>query len=191
MKKPSPKKRATHRPRKKVTVQQPTVARPSPETSAPAPQVVSSLPIRHILVPIDFSIHSKNALRYAVPMAEQYKAKLHLIYVIEPTVYPADLGFGQVIVPGVEEELRTKSEDELRLLIENEIGGRADAEHVVRTGKPHQEILTEAEEKSADLIIVATHGHTGVEQMLFGSTAMRIVRLARCPVLTIRPQVED
>ncbi len=159
---------------------------------SPAPQVVtSSLPIRRILVPIDFSVHSKNALRYAVPMAEQYNAMLHLIYVIEPTVYPADLGFGQVIVPGVEEELRTKSEDELRLLVENEIGGRAKAEYVVRTGKPHQEILSEAEDKGADLIIVATHGHTGVEQMLFGSTAMRIVRLARCPVLTIRPQIEE
>ncbi len=157
---------------------------------APAMRAASpsaSLPIRHILVPIDFSGYSKNALRYAVPMAEQYGATLHLVYVIEPTIYPADLGFGQVVMPGVEEELREKSKAQLENLIVEEIGSRVNAEAVVRTGKPHQEILREAQEKDIDLIIVATHGHTGVEQMLFGSTAMRIVRLAKCPVLTVRP----
>jgi len=143
--------------------------------------------INRILVPIDFSEYSKNALKYAVPMAEQAGATLYLIYVVEPTVYPADLGFGQVVMPGVEDELREKGSDELKALIEKEIGGRVKASSAVRTGKPHQEILLEAEEKNIDLIVMATHGHTGVEHMLFGSTAERIVRNARCPVLTIRP----
>jgi len=143
--------------------------------------------INRILVPIDFSEYSKNALKYAVPMAEQAGAKLHLVYVVEPTVYPADLGFGQVVLPGVEDELREKGKDELQALITREIGGRVEATAVVRTGKPYQEILLEAEERRIDLIIMATHGHTGVEHMLFGSTAERIVRNAKCPVLTIRP----
>ncbi len=147
----------------------------------------SSLAIQNILVPIDFSVHSKNALRYAVPMAEQYGATLHLIYVIEPTIYPADLGFGQVVMPGVESELRIKSEEELKNLVETEIGRKVPADTVVRMGKPHQEILNEAKERNVDLIILATHGHTGVEQILFGSTAMRVVRLAKCPVMTVRP----
>jgi nucleotide-binding universal stress UspA family protein len=146
-----------------------------------------SLPIQRILVPIDFSVHSKNALRYALPMAEQFGASLTLIYVIEPTVYPADLGFGQVVLPGVENEMRIKSEDELQHLIRSEIGDRVPADAIVCMGKPHQEILREAEARKVDLIVVATHGHTGVEQILFGSTAMRIVRLAKCPVLTVRP----
>jgi nucleotide-binding universal stress UspA family protein len=161
------------------------------QASQPLISHPSSLSIRRILVPIDFSVHSKNALRYAVPMAEQYHATLTLIYVIEPTIYPADLGFGQIIVPGVEEELRAKSEEELRSIIQTEIGGRAEAEAVVRMGKPHQEILNEAQEKQIDLLILATHGHTGVEQILFGSTAMRVVRLAQCPVMTIRPQAHN
>lgn len=144
--------------------------------------------INRILVPIDFSVHAKNALKYAVPMAEQLEAALHLVYVVEPTIYPADLGFGQVVLPGVEENLREKSKEELDNLIAQEIGGRVKATAVVRTGRPHQEILIEAEEKGVDLIIVATHGHTGVEHILFGSTAERIVRSAKCPVLTIRPQ---
>lgn len=147
-----------------------------------------SLGIRTILVPIDFSVHSKNALKYAVPIAEQFGAALHLVYVVEPTIYPADLGFGQVVLPGVEDELREKGAEELQGLIEREIGTRVKASSAVRTGNPHQEILAEAEDRNVDMIVVATHGHSGVEHMLFGSTADRIVKRAHCPVLTIRPQ---
>jgi len=160
----------------------------------PAPLVVSrpdALPIQRILVPIDFSVHSKNALRLAIPLAEQFGATLRLIYVVEPTVYPADLGFGQVVLPEVEEELRERGFSELKALMAAEIGERARASATVRTGKPHQEILFEAEQQKIDLIVVASHGHTGVEHILFGSTAMRIVRLATCPVLTVRPQAQQ
>jgi nucleotide-binding universal stress UspA family protein len=145
------------------------------------------LGIRSILVPIDFSAHSKNALKYAIPLAEKFRASVHLVYVVEPTVYPADLGFGQVVLPGVEDELREKGAGELEQLIRREIAGTVTATSSVRTGSPHQEILHEAEERGVDLIVVATHGHSGVEHILFGSTADRIVRHAQCPVLTIRP----
>ncbi len=144
--------------------------------------------IHSILVPIDFSVHSKNALKYAVPMARRFGATIHLIYVVEPTVYPADLGFGQVVLPGVEDELRDKGGEELQSLIRKEIGRTVTSSWAVRTGNPHQEILREAEERGVDLIVVATHGHSGVEHMLFGSTADRVVRHAKCPVLTVRPQ---
>ena len=143
--------------------------------------------INAILVPIDFSVHSKNALKYAVPLARQFDASLHLVYVVEPTIYPADLGFGQVVLPGVEEELRQKGADELRELIREEIGARVKATYAVKTGTPSQEILGEAEEKRVNMIVIATHGHSGLEHVLFGSTAERIVRKAQCPVLTIRP----
>lgn len=167
----------------KRTAKKPAERRP---LSRPATGELSRM-INRILVPIDFSEHSKNALKYAVPMAEQVGAALFLVYVVEPTVYPADLGFGQVVLPGMEEELRSKGAEELKGLIEREIGARVKASSCVRTGKPHQEILAEAAERMIDLIVMATHGHTGVEHMLFGSTAERIVRNAPCPVLTIRP----
>jgi nucleotide-binding universal stress UspA family protein len=163
---------------------------PKPQAASTVPPVGPLLGIRRILVPIDFSAHSKNALRYAVPMAEAFGASLHLVYVVEPTIYPADLGFGQVVLPAVEDELRDKGSDELKKMIEREIGDRVKATSAVRTGKPHQEILREAQETGVDLIIVASHGHTGVEHMLFGSTASRVVRLAECPVMTIRPQMK-
>jgi nucleotide-binding universal stress UspA family protein len=143
--------------------------------------------INSILVPIDFSVHSKNALKYAVPLAKQFDASIHLVYVVEPTIYPADLGFGQVVLPGVEEELRLKGADELQQLITEEIGVQVKATYAVKTGTPSQEILAEAEEERVNMIVIATHGHSGLEHVLFGSTAERIVRKARCPVLTIRP----
>lgn len=180
-------KRASRRPSRKAA----KPASKRPRTVRVMVTAPGSVPVHHILVPIDFSIHSKNALRYALTLAEQFDASLHLIYVVEPTIYPADLGFGQVALPEVEEELRERGHDELKTIIEQEIGDRAKATLCVRTGKPHQEILLEAEECKADLIVVATHGHTGVEQILFGSTAMRIVRLSKCPVLTLRPEAKQ
>jgi nucleotide-binding universal stress UspA family protein len=178
------KKTVTRKPVKKAVV------RPRPKKiPEPPARAAISLNIRSILVPIDFSVHSKNALKFAIPLAGQFGAALHLVYVVEPTIYPADLGFGQVVLPGVEDELREKGAEELQALIEREIGDRVKATCAVRTGNPHQEILHEADEKGVDMIIVATHGHSGVEHMLFGSTADRIVKRSRVPVLTIRPEV--
>lgn len=164
-----------------------TPQRSTGKHAAPRPSKAPGLGIRSILVPIDFSIHSKNALRHAVPMARQFGASIHLVYVVEPTIYPADLGFGQVVLPGVEDELREKGGHELQSLIKREIGRAVEASWAVRTGNPHQEILREAKEKRVDMIVVASHGHSGVEHLLFGSTADRVVRHAECPVLVIRP----
>ena len=75
-------------------------------------------------MPIDFSEHSKNALKYAIPFAHQFKASIDLIYVVEPTIYPADFSFGQIGFPNVEEELRDAGSEELENLIKNEIAGK-------------------------------------------------------------------
>jgi nucleotide-binding universal stress UspA family protein len=147
---------------------------------------LTRLGIRHILVPIDFSEHSKNALKYAIPYAVQFNARLDLLYVVEPTIYPADFSFGQVGFPNIEEELRKRGSEELNALVRNEIKGRVPAETAVRTGKPFYEINEYALEKNVDLIIIATHGHTGVEHILFGSTVEKVVRKAPCPVLVVR-----
>ena len=147
---------------------------------------LTRLGIQHILVPIDFSEHSKNALKYAIPYAVQFNARLDLLYVVEPTIYPADFSFGQVGFPNIEEELRKRGSEELNALVRNEIRGRVPAEAAVRTGKPFYEINEFARENNVDLIIIATHGHTGVEHILFGSTVEKVVRKAPCPVLVVR-----
>lgn len=142
--------------------------------------------LKRILVPIDFSDHSKRALNYAIPFAEHFGASIDLIYVVEPTIYPADFSFGQAGFPNVEEELRTSGANELESLIKKQIAGRVPARKVIRTGKPFYEIIEYAREAGIDLIIIATHGHSGMEQILFGSTAEKVVRKAPCPVLVVR-----
>ena len=149
---------------------------------------MATLPLKRILVPIDFSKHSKNALKYAVPFAKQFGAELLLVYVVEPTIYPADFTFGQVGIPNFENELRERGQHELERLVKEEVGKHVPANVVVCTGKPAFEIIKLAEEKKVDLIIIATHGHTGVEHMLFGGTTEKVVRRAHCPVLIVRPR---
>lgn len=146
----------------------------------------SRIELHRILVPIDFSEHSKKALQYAIPFAEQFEASIDLLYVVEPTIYPADFSFGQVGFPAVEDELRQRGSEELEALIQKEIGTRVKARSTVRTGKAFHEIDQHAREESIDLIIIATHGHSGVEHVLFGSTAEKVVRYAPCPVLVVR-----
>lgn len=151
------------------------------KSAQPAP-----IHLQRILVPIDFSEHSKSALKYAIPFAQQFKASIDLIYVVEPTIYPADFSFGQIGFPNVEEELRARGSDELEKLILKEISGKVTARKNVRTGKPFYEINQYAQEENIDLIIIATHGHSGMEHILFGSTAEKVVRKAPCPVLVVR-----
>lgn len=153
---------------------------PSPET------LTYDFQLRRILVPIDFSDHSKNALAYAASFAGAFHAELVLVYVVEPPVYPADFGFGQVALPAIEKEMRERGKAELKKLLDSDslvnVSGRA----IVRAGNPYLEIISSAQEEGVDLIIIATHGHTGVEHLLFGSTAEKVVRKAPCPVLIVR-----
>jgi nucleotide-binding universal stress UspA family protein len=140
---------------------------------------------KRILVPVDFSEHSKKALQYAIPFAEQFKSSIDLLYVVEPTVYPADFSFGQVGFPSVEDELRQRGAEELQSLSAREIGKRVQSRCSVRTGKAFNEIDEYAREEEIDLIIIATRGHSGMEHVLFGSTAEKVVRYAPCPVLVV------
>ncbi|HVN49735.1 MAG TPA: universal stress protein [Bacteroidota bacterium] len=167
-KKKAPRRKTVRRKPAKVVLQKPTIG------------------LKRLLVPIDFSTHSKNALKYAIPFAEQFSASIDLIYVVEPAIYPADFSIGQVGFPNIEDELRTRGSNELDELIEKEIANRVPARRVVRTGKPFYEILQYAEEENIDLIVIATHGHSNVEHILFGSTAEKVVRRAPCPVLVVR-----
>jgi nucleotide-binding universal stress UspA family protein len=144
------------------------------------------LTISKVLVPIDFSEYSKMALDYAVQFAKHFKSELILIYVIEPIVYPSDFGLGQIPINQVDFEIHSRSEEELRKLIEEKIPAEVKASHIVRTGKPFLEIINTAQDNNCDLIIIATHGHTGIEHILFGSTAEKVVRKSPVPVLVVR-----
>lgn len=146
--------------------------------------------IKKILVPVDFSDYSKKALIFASDFSRQYNAELLLVYVVEPTVYPADFSMGHVSIPMMDTDLTQLARTELETLAKKEINPNITHQIIIKSGKPFVEIIECASEVDADLIIIATHGHTGVEHLLFGSTAEKVVRKAPCPVLTIREPIK-
>lgn len=146
--------------------------------------------INRILVPIDFSDYSKSALKYAAQIAKFFEASITLVYVVEPMIYPADFSMGQVAIPSTDMNLHERAEEELNTLAKSVIDSSLKVDVVIKTGKPFVEINETAQEIDADLIIIATHGHTGVEHILFGSTAEKVVRKAPCPVLTLRNPIK-
>ena len=146
--------------------------------------------IKKVLVPIDFSDYSKSALKYAVNFTKSFNADIILIYVVEPVFYPPDFSMGQIAMPSINTEWDDRAKDELEKLAKSEITGVANVKTIIKTGKPFVEIIETAKEENVDLIIIATHGHSGVEHILFGSTAEKVVRKAPCPVLTLREPIK-
>ncbi len=160
------------------------------KTAAAAKISYGEITLKRILVPIDFSDNSKKALRYALPLAKQFGASITLINIIEPTVFPSDFGFGQMNFPDLEQELIHKSQEELESIAAS-MSTPVKITSVVKTGIPFVEVTSYADEEKIDLIIVATHGRTGVEHILFGSTAEKIIRKAPCPALVVRAEERD
>lgn len=146
--------------------------------------------INKILVPIDFSDYSKSALRYAVSFAKLFNSEMVLIYVVEPVIYPPDFSMGQIAIPSLNTEWDKTAIEQLEKLSKSEIPGNIKVKTLVKTGKPFVEIIETATDENIDLIIIATHGHSGVEHILFGSTAEKVVRKAPCPVLTLREPIK-
>jgi nucleotide-binding universal stress UspA family protein len=152
---------------------------------------MSTVSLKKILVPQDFSEYSLHALKYAVTFAELFKSELIVLHIVEPIVYPADFSFGQVSIPAMEEEIRKHSEEQLTELVAREIPTGIKATPIIRIGKPFIEIVEVAKSENTDLIVISSHGRTGMDHVLFGSTADKVVRKAPCPVLTIRPHEHE
>ncbi|HEY9166233.1 MAG TPA: universal stress protein [Candidatus Kryptonia bacterium] len=152
---------------------------------------MATVNLKKILVPQDFSDYSLHALRYAITLADLFKSELLVLHIVEPIVYPADFSFGQVSIPAMEEEIRKHSEEQLAELVEREIPAGVKSSSMIRIGKPFIEIVEVARSENIDLIVISSHGRTGMDHVLFGSTADKVVRKAPCPVLTIRPHEHE
>jgi nucleotide-binding universal stress UspA family protein len=142
--------------------------------------------IKRILVPTDFSEHSRLALGYAKDHAERHGAELLLCHVMEPPVYPTMLEGTALVMPPLDEKVRDQVERQLVELRDASIGPDLPCRVVLREGTPTTEIIELAKTEDVDLIIIATHGYTGLKHILLGSTTEKVVRLAPCPVLTVR-----
>ncbi|MBI3875397.1 MAG: universal stress protein [Verrucomicrobia bacterium] len=151
--------------------------------------VVTPFKLKSILVPVDFSDCSKKALKYALPFARQFGASITLLYVAHIPYVGAEVGGIDYAL--LESEMRTGGMKELDKLAESEVGTEIPRRTLVRVGSPAHEIATAAKELDTDLIIIATHGHTGLKHVFLGSTAEKVVRMAPCPVLTVREREHD
>ena len=154
--------------------------------------------VKRILVPIDFSEHSREALTVAREIAETYDAAVQLVHVLEEVIHPAFYGIAAKslhdIYPHIEEEA---VEAMMRFFAETD-GPEVPVTYHVFEGRAGRDIPRFAEEHESDLIVISTHGLTGLDHLLIGSVAERVVRRAPCPVLVLKsfrrsllPQNED
>lgn len=139
--------------------------------------------IHKILVPTDFSENSQHALKYAVALAQSFKAKLIVVHVWEQPIVATPT---ETYHPEIWAEAETAEKQKLSRLTEELRAQGIEAEPVFGSGLAHNEIAKTAKELDVDLITLATHGRTGLSHLLFGSTAEKIIRLAPCPVLVVK-----
>ncbi len=158
-----------------------TRTRPQP---APGRVAVNKLKLSRILVPLDFSGHSRQALETAIPLAERYGGKITLIHVVEPAYIGGEAGLAYMPVDntGLLQAARERLQKTAGDLIAPALFDKA----IVREGSAYHEITEAARKFKTDLIVIASQGHTGLSRVLLGSTAERVVRHAHCPVLTVR-----
>lgn len=146
--------------------------------------------IKNILCPIDYSVYSEMALKYAVEFAEKYQAKLYLVHVLDIRVYDInDPDLYNVTI--IDEETIDKLRERLLKCVNEDTKSKISVEAIIIQGVPFAEIIRTAKECKIDLIVLGTHGRTGLSHAIMGSVAEKVVRKAPCPVLTIRHPEHD
>ena len=151
--------------------------------------------LSRILAPTDFSRFSGFALDWAANLAEALHAELILLHVVpeeEGTIIEEVIGEGAAVqIPrGVREnvlaERQKKFREQFHIVLPEYLRKSLKVEEILRIGVPFLEIIKAAKEKDVDLVVLGTHGRTGLSHALIGSVAEKVVRHAHCPVLTIK-----
>ena len=137
--------------------------------------------LHKILLPVDFSKGSSLATTFAVSLAQEYKAKLHVLHVYDP------LPQYDYLAKEYLEDRKKKLEEALAKVVPDESKATIEVEEIMAEGKPvHHTIVEKAKELGDDVIVIATHGRTGLAQVFLGSVAEHVIRHAACPVLVVR-----
>lgn len=147
----------------------------------------------NILVPTDFSEPSDQAVHTATELARRFKAELHILHVMAPRIHYVETP--EVMLPPLEdftEDLRAANHEKLEALAK-EAGAKLQVHTYLEESSEHTAgtICAFARRLPADLIVIGSHGHTGLLHILLGSTAERVVREAHCPVLVTKPTTEE
>lgn len=146
--------------------------------------------LNKILVPVDFSIPSKDAADKAIGFSSLYEAVLEFIHVIEQDIHPSFYASGIDSIFEIDKGLQKRVIENLREFMADQLPPNIRTNYLVREGKAHREIVDYAKEHGIDLIVIATQGLTGLDYALLGSTTEKVVRWATCPVLTVKRKNE-
>lgn len=148
------------------------------------PTRAPSMATQRVLAAIDFSDYSRTTLAHAAAMAELFDAPLDVIHVLQEVVVPSAYGpeIGPIVTPALEQRTASALAAMVREIVPPEI----ESTSTVVVGYPATEILRFAEEQECGLIVLATHGLSGLQHFLIGSVTEKVVRKASCPVLTVR-----
>jgi len=146
--------------------------------------------LKRVVVPVDFSQHSLDALEYAVTLARSFKPEIVLIFALEPAQFAsAGHAYGGALPVNVEmlmAEQRQLAKADLDKLQKGLAKRNIRARALITEGTPYRMIVDTAERLGADLIVIGTHGRSGLPRFFMGSVAEMVVRHAHCPVLTVR-----
>jgi nucleotide-binding universal stress UspA family protein len=123
-----------------------------------------------------------------VSFARDYKAKLILMHVVNEKIFSEGLSLARAIAPeALGQEMSEEAERRLKMLIPADQRAGLDVEMLILHGMPFLEVIRYAKANDIDLIVIGTHGRSGVDHIIFGSTAEKVVRKAPCPVLSVKP----
>jgi nucleotide-binding universal stress UspA family protein len=148
-----------------------------------------SISIRRILLPTDFSESSLQAQNYALSLASAYQAELHVLHVVgDPTPLPSVTAFATRPRVDPLPEILQDAKNRLAAALADALKNDSGITCVVRPGDPVNEILQYADLHTIDLIVIGTHGRRGLSHMLIGSVVEKVVRAAKCPVLSVHPK---
>ena len=143
-------------------------------------------PFTKILTAVDFSENSECAFGYALTLATQFNAELTIIHVINEPVDLRGFYVPHISFEQLEKEIEESAAKMMETFCRSKLGTFSNYKTSIVTGIPYDEITAAATRIDASLIVLGTHGRTGFDRILFGSTAERVVRSASCPVLTVR-----
>lgn len=143
-------------------------------------------PFTKILIAIDFSENSECAFDYALTLATRFDAELTIIHVINEPVDLRGFYVPHISFEQLEKEIEESAVKMMETFCSTKLGTFSNYKTVIVTGIPCDEIIAAATKMDASMIVLGTHGRTGLDRILFGSTAERVVRSADCPVLTVK-----
>ena len=142
--------------------------------------------IQKVLCPLDYSEYSQHGLEYALHRADMMNSQVHVLHTGDVALRPS---YRRPGMPGLGmpvEELEAGANDRMDEIVEECRETHENTQGSVRTGTPFLEIINYAKELPADLVVMGTHGRTGLKHMLIGSVAEKVVRKSPCPVLTVK-----